>query len=315
MMPDEPPSRSARSIAGRATTASSERRGFGVTGWFRRLMEGLRGLCQGHPEDREALRALLREAEQRSLLGADTLAMIEGAMGVAELRVRDIMVPRADMVVVRRDMSPEAMLPVIVESGHSRFPVVGDSRDELIGILLAKDLLRYFQQQSSGDADAADFDLKDLLRSPVLVPESKRLNVLLAEFRASRNHMAVVVDEFAGIAGLVTIEDVLEQIVGEIDDEHDVDDEEGDIRQHSERRFSVKARTLVEDFNDSFGSDFSDEEFDTVGGLVMHAFGHMPERGESVRLGDFDFKVLRADSRRLHLLRVTKGLPPETPTP
>jgi magnesium and cobalt transporter len=254
----------------------------------------------GEPQDRDDIIELLRDAQSRGLLTPDVLAMLEGALQVSDMRVRDIMVPRAQMIVLRRDASPAQLLPVIVESGHSRFPVIGETRDEVVGILLAKDLLRYF-----ADEHRESFNLKEVMRPAAMIPESKRLNDLLRDFRESRNHMAIVVDEYGGVAGLVTIEDVLEQIVGEIDDEHDFDEDEGDIRRHGRHRFTVKARTPVEDFNAYFGSGFSDEEFDTIGGLVTHALGHLPERGESVRLDRFDFKVLRADSRRLHLLRVT----------
>jgi len=243
----------------------------------------------------------LRDASKRGLLDSDALAMIEGVLQVAEMQVRDIMIPRSQMVVVERDADPRSYLPVIIESAHSRFPVIGESRDEIVGILLAKDLLAWLAQR-----EEKRFDIREALRPAVFIPESKRLNVLLKEFRASRNHMAIVVDEYGGVAGLVTIEDVLEQIVGEIEDEHDVD---GDtyIMRYGPNRHTVKALTPIEEFNDYFGTDFSDEEFDTIGGLVMHAFGHMPKRGEKVTLGQFQFKVLRADNRRIHLLQLLKA--------
>jgi len=252
----------------------------------------------GEPQDKEQLIELLKDARQRELLDTDALSMIEGVLQVSDLRVRDIMIPRAEMVYLRRDDPLEKILQVAVKSAHSRFPVIGDDRGEVVGILLAKDLLSFCV-----DSARRAFNIRDLLRSAVFVPESKRLNVLLKEFRASRNHMAIVVDEYGAAAGLVTIEDVLEQIVGEIDDEHDYDEGSGIFRRgHNE--FSVKARTPIEDFNEYFGSDFPDEEFDTIGGLVVNAFGRLPQRGETVELGRFRVSVLRADSRRVHLLSI-----------
>jgi magnesium and cobalt transporter len=217
---------------------------------------------------------------------------------VVELQVRDIMVPRSQRANVNRDDPPEEILPMVVESGHSRFPVIGDDRDQIVGILLAKDLLRYF-----AEGGRANFDIKECLRPAVFIPESKRLNVLLKEFRVSHHHMAIVVDEYGGVSGLVTIEDVLEQIVGDIGDEYDTDDDL-DIRKEGERQFTVKAQTRIDEFNGYFGSDFSDEEFDTISGLAINSLGRLPRRGESFSLGGLEFKVLRADRRRLDLLRV-----------
>ena len=268
--------------------------GSGQRSWLERLGQAL----AGEPKDRQQLIDLLRDAQRRNLLDADALGMIESVLQVSELQVRDIMIPRAQMVVVNRDDTPAEILTVIIESGHSRFPVIGENRDEVVGILLAKDLLRYRLDE------AQRFDIRELLRPAVFIPESKRLNVLLNEFRASRNHMAIVVDEYGGVAGMVTIEDVLEQIVGDITDEHDI--EEGSfIRRRSETVYVVKALTPVEDFNEYFGTSFSDEEFDTIGGLVTHAFGHLPKRGESVTLSQLRFKVLRADSRRVQSLELS----------
>ena len=267
-------------------------------GWFRRLVGG------GEPRDRAELAEELRDAGRRGLIDADALAMIEGVLAVADLQVRDIMVPRSQMVVVDRDDAPEKLLPVIVESGHSRFPVIGEDRDQVVGLLLAKDLLRFFGEDGSGE-----FDMREVLRPAVFVPESKRVNVLLKEFRVSRNHMAVVVDEYGGVSGLVTIEDVIEEIVGDIADEYDIEEDQT-IRREAERQYTVHALARIEDFNEYFGSEFSDEEFDTIGGLVMHQFGRLPKRGESVAIEGFDFKVLRADRRRIDLLRVTA--PPGT---
>jgi len=267
----------------------------GSAGWLKRLVGG------GEPRDRAELAEVLREAGARGLIDADALTMIEGVLGVAELQVRDIMVPRSQMAVVERDAPPGEIIPAVAESGHSRFPVIGEDRDQVVGILLAKDLLRWYSEGGDG------FDIREVLRPAVFVPESKRLNVLLKEFRVSRNHMAIVVDEYGGVAGLVTIEDVIEEIVGEIDDEHDIEDDEP-IRREGDRQYSVRALTRIEDFNDYFGTSFSDEEFDTIGGLVMHQFGRLPRRGESVSIEDFEFRVLRSDRRRIDLLRV---VPPD----
>jgi magnesium and cobalt transporter len=264
----------------------------------RSWLDRLTHLLSGEPKDRDELIDILREAQQRHLLDADALGMIEGVLQVSEMQVRDIMIPRSQMAVVSRDDAPDVLLPAVVESGHSRFPVIGDDRDEVVGILLAKDLLGYFQAD-----DKARFNMRDLLRPAVFVPESKRLNVLLKEFRASRNHIAIVVDEYGGVAGMVTIEDVLEQIVGEIEDEHDID-EDVFILKHSDTRYTVKALTPIEDFNEFFGTDYSDEEFDTIGGLVLHGFGHLPKRGETFNVGRFHFRVIRADNRRIYLLQV-----------
>ncbi len=265
--------------------------------WFQRVLQVL---ASNEPQDKEELITLLRDAEQRSLLATDTLAMIEGAIEIAEMHVRDIMIPRAQMKVLEADELPERLAKYVTETGHSRFPVTGESRDDVQGILLAKDLLEYF---TSG-ADNSQFNLRDIMRPAVFIPESKRLNVLLREFRTSRNHMAIVVDEYGGVAGLVTIEDVIEQIVGEIDDEYDIDDEVF-IKPREHGVFSVHSITPIEDFNAFFKTNFSDEEFDTIGGLVMQAFGHLPKKGEQLTLGKFDFEVSRADNRRIRTLRVS----------
>jgi len=262
--------------------------------WLEKLSQAL----SGEPKDRQQLLELLQEAEQRNVMGADALVMIEGVLQVADMQVRDIMVPRAQMTVVERDHELEEMLPIITRSAHSRFPVIGDTRDDVVGILLAKDLLPFFH------SDKNSFILRELLRPAIFVPESKRLNVLLKEFRASRNHMAIVVDEYGGVAGLVTIEDVLEQIVGEISDEHDIDDDSY-FKKHSDTEFTVKALTPIDEFNEQFFSHFNDDEFDTIGGAVINAFGHMPARGDSLTIGSISFDVLAADSRRLHLLQVS----------
>jgi magnesium and cobalt transporter len=275
----------------RPSTGSSQLR------WLDRLGQVL----LGEPRDREQLIELLRSAQQRELLDLDALAMIEGVLQVSEMQVRDIMIPRSQMVVVERDAPLEEMLPVIIDSAHSRFPVVGDSRDDVEGILLAKDLLRLHAAEQAGEA----LEMQDFLRPAAFIPESKRLNVLLNEFRNSHNHMAIVVDEYGGVSGLVTIEDVLEQIVGEIDDEHDIVDDGHDILRHTDNRYTVKALTPIDEFNEYFGSEYSDEEFDTIGGLVMNGFGHVPKRGEEIDIDRFHFKVLRADNRRIHLLQLS----------
>lgn len=268
------------------------------------MLEKISRMFLDVPSDRKELIEILQKSQKRNLFDADALTMIEGVFEVAEIQVRDIMVPRSHMAVLDLDHSYEEMLPVVIESGHSRFPVIGDGRDEIIGILLAKDLLRYCNL-----AERKNFEIKDVLRPPIFVPESKRLNVLLKEFRSSRNHMAIVVDEYGGVAGLVTIEDVLEQIVGEIDDEHD-DADAANIRRLGINRYSLKALTDIEEFNEYFGSRFSDEESDTIAGLIMKHLGHLPKRGEAVQIERFLFKVMSADSRRIkHLQMVLLPVP------
>jgi magnesium and cobalt transporter len=262
--------------------------------WLRRITDTF----SGEPRDMSELTTVLQQARDRGIVNPDAYEMLEGVLQVSELQVRDIMVPRSQMVIVNRDDPPEAILPVVIESGHSRFPVIGEDRDQIVGILLAKDLLRYFV-----GGGRENFDIKECLRPVAFIPESKRLNVLLKEFRVSHHHMAIVVDEYGGVSGLVTIEDVLEQIVGDIGDEYDVD-EDLDIRREGERQFTVRAQTPIEDFNNYFGTSFSDEEFDTIGGLAMNSLGRLPRRGETFTLGGHEFKVLRADRRRLDTLRV-----------
>ena len=251
------------------------------------------------PKTRQELFALLREANRNNLLDDDALGIVEGAMEIDELKVRDIMIPRSQMICIQVDQSPEEFLPAIIEAAHSRYPVIGENTDEMIGILLAKDLLPLIL------ARPQDFNLRQLIRPCIFVPESKRLNVLLKEFRANHNHMAIVIDEYGGVDGLVTIEDVLEQIVGDIEDEHDSDDDNF-IRQLPTGDFVVKALTPVEDFNEFFKSGFSEDDYDTIGGVVMSAFGHLPKRNETIELEQWRFRVVNSDSRRLHLLRVSK---------
>ncbi len=248
---------------------------------------------------RDELSEILASCRQRELLGAEEYAMLQGVLEVAETKVREIMVPRSQMVVLEKDDAPEDLLKAIVDSGHSRFPVIGEDRDEVVGTLLAKDLLRYFAEGGEGAA----WKIDQLLRPAVFIPESKRLDTLLSEFRESHNHMAIVVDEYGGIAGLATIEDVIEQIVGDIDDEHDPE-EAAFIQPQDDGRFVVRALTRMEDFNEHFGVALDDEEYDTVGGLVIHELGRLPRRGERLEFGGFRFKVLRADRRRVDTIEV-----------
>jgi magnesium and cobalt transporter len=271
--------------------------------WLKRLTQSF----AAEPQNRQQLLEILREARTRGLLEADALPMLEGVLEVSDLQVRDIMVPRAQMVFVRRDDPASRILPTVVESGHSRFPVMDEDRDDIVGILLAKDLLRLVSSEAR-----ERFDIREFMRPAVFVPESKRLNVLLKEFRGSRNHMAIVVDEYGGVAGLVTIEDVIEQIVGEIDDEFDVEDDQN-IRKEGERAFLVRGVTRIEEFNEYFGAHLSEEEgFETVAGLLMKQLGRLPRRGECANIEGFEFRVTRADRRRIDALRV---VPPRDVTP
>ncbi len=263
--------------------------------WWDRLGH----MFSGEPRNREELVEELRAAQANGLLSKDTLTMVEGALKVTELSVDDVMVPRAQIVMISADSPLSEILAAVVESGHSRFPVHGEDKDEILGILLAKDLLKYF-------GDGAHFDIRAILRPAVLIPESMRLNVLLAEFRLTRNHMALVVDEYGGVAGLITIEDVLEQIVGEIDDEHDDEDVPQLMHEQAGGDWLVSALTPIEDFNERTGAEFSDEEYDTVGGMVTSEFGHLPEVGEEVAIGGYLFHVTEADDRRVQQFRVAR---------
>ncbi len=264
----------------------------------RRWLEPLTHFLSGTPQNRADLKGFLDLAVSNELIDDDAKTIMEGALSVSDMQVRDIMIPRAQMTVIKIDAELNEALPQIIHAAHSRFPVIDDNLDNVVGILLAKDLLPLILEREH------QFNLRDLLRPAVVVPESKRLNVLLREFRQNRNHMAIVIDEYGGVAGLVTIEDVLEEIVGEIEDETDVD-EGRDISSISHADFFVKAQTPIDDFNEHFGVQFSDEEFDTIGGLVVNAFGHVPTRNETTYLDRFEFKVVSADQRRLISLRVT----------
>ena len=264
----------------------------------RSWLDKITHLFSSEPRTRADLEDVLSIAADNEVIDQDARSIIEGAMQVSDMQARDIMIPRSQMVVIKAEQNLEEILPQIIRAAHSRYPVIGDSNDDVLGILLAKDLLPLIL-----DREHADLQIADLLRQTLVVPESKRLNVLLREFRENRNHMAIVIDEYGGVAGLVTIEDVLEEIVGEIEDETDVEEDQF-IRKISDQDFFVKALTPIEDFNSYFNANFSAEEFDTVGGLVLQAFGHMPARNEVTTLEDFEFKVINADQRKIHSLRM-----------
>jgi magnesium and cobalt transporter len=268
------------------------------------LLERLSSLLLREPEDRDQLIELLHSAFERRLLDAEALSMIEGVLQVSETQVRDVMIPRSQMDMIDVAESPEKFIPFVIETAHSRFPVFEDNRDNVIGILLAKDLLRFYAEE--------EFNVREMLRPAVFVPEAKRLNVLLKEFRANRNHIAIVVDEYGGVSGLVTIEDVIEQIVGDIEDEYDFDETEDNILVDRSGRYRVKAVTEIADFNNHFGTRFADDDYDTVGGLVVGRFGRLPKRGDTIVVDGFTFQVLRADSRKVHSLLVEKPKAKET---
>ncbi len=259
-------------------------------------------------DDTKSLINILRQAEQNQIIDADGLSIIEGALQVNDMQVREIMIPRSQVATIDITDSPYDIIPKVIEAGHSRFPVIGESKDDVVGILLAKDLLPLVLDSESR------FNLKDVLRPAIFVPESKRLNVLLKEFRENKNHMAIVIDEYGGLGGVVTIEDVLEQIVGEIEDEYDVD-EEDQIKKVDKDSYTVKALTPIEDFNNFFHSKLPDDEYDTIGGLVLDQFRHIPERDETVGIGPYVFKVLNADSRQIRLLLVTTVFAEDTGEP
>ncbi|HVJ28845.1 MAG TPA: transporter associated domain-containing protein [Gammaproteobacteria bacterium] len=267
----------------------------GVSGWWQRLVQGRAGEVKSREDIVEFLEGFL----ERGIVGEDEFAMLQGVLEVADTQVRDIMIPRSQMVVVSKDQTGEEVLKIITESNHSRFPVIGDDRDEVVGIVLAKDVLKHFI------VNKEPFDIQNFLRPAGFIPESKRLNTLLTEFREGRNHMAVVVDEYGGVSGLATIEDVLEQIVGDIDDELDPE-EASSIQPQDGGKYSVMALTRIDEFNEFFNTELSDADYDTVGGLVMHELGRLPRRGEQLDFAGLRFKVLRGDRRRLHTLEVTR---------
>jgi magnesium and cobalt transporter len=276
--------------------------------WLRKLSRKMAGEAQ----DRGEVIEYLRDATLRGVIEGDALPMLEGVLAVSDIQVRDIMVPRAQMTVLNRGDEGAALLKTVIESGHSRFPVMDEDREKIVGVLLAKDLLRLAAHHPV-DGEGVQFDIKEFMRPPVFVPESKRLNVLLREFRRSRVHMAIVADEYGGVAGLVTIEDVIEQIVGDIDDEHDID-EDVNIRKDGERQYIVRGQTPIDEFNEYFQTELSDDEFDTVAGLVMKQLGRLPRRGETLQLADCEVKVMRFDRRRIDTLRLTAPrdiVPPE----
>ncbi|OBU07148.1 CNNM family magnesium/cobalt transport protein CorC [Morganella psychrotolerans] len=272
-------------------------------GFFSQLRQQL---FHGEPKSREDLVEVIRDSEQNALIDPDTRDMLEGVMDISDQRVRDIMIPRSQIVTLKRNQTLDECLDVIIDSAHSRFPVISEDKDHIEGLLMAKDLLPFMR------SDAEEFSIDKVLRHAVVVPESKRVDRLLKEFRSQRYHMAIVIDEFGGVSGLVTIEDILELIVGEIEDEYD-DEDDVDIRQLSLHSYSVRALTQIEDFNDAFGTHFSDEEVDTVGGLVMQAFGHLPTRGETIEIDNYMFKVAMADSRKIIQLHVK--IPDDAPIP
>lgn len=261
-------------------------------------LERISNAFSGDPKDRQALYAIIKEAHKNDIIDNDALYMIKGALKVSEMQVRQVMIPRAQMTVIPKDAEIETILSIIVESGHSRFPVVGDDKDEIEGVLLAKDLLKYFTESHDG------FVLSAFLRKPVVVPESKRVNILLNEFRTSRNHMAIIIDEYGGVAGLVTIEDLLEEIVGEIDDETD-EQEDPLIQQLTENSYKVNALLTIEEFNEFFDSEFSNDEFDTIGGMLVNLEGRLPDIADEIVVEKFNFKVLSCDNRRLEQLELT----------
>lgn len=278
-----------------SSSPSSEANKIRSRSWLEKMFIGF----ATEPKSREELLDIIRGAVNNKVVDQEALSIIEGALDVANQQVREIMIPRSQMVLIKENETPREFLPKVIESGHSRFPVIGESSDDVKGILLAKDLLPLILNGQE------NFKLDAILRPANIIPESKRLNVLLKEFREMRYHMALVIDEYGGISGLVTIEDILEEIVGEIEDETDEDNEDF-IRQVSENDYILKALTPIEDFNEHFGTAFSDEEFDTIGGIVTQAFGHMPGRNEMVEIGNFSFRVLYSDSRQVHLLRLSK---------
>lgn len=266
---------------------------------MKKLVAWLRHRLSHDPQNPEELMTVLRKAAVHNIVDNESLRMMEGALQVANMKVRDIMVPRSQMIIIESNTSLEQLLPIAAENQHSRYPVIGENRDEILGVLLVKDLLPFLLQTTK------KFDLIKILRPAIFIPESKRLNVLLNDFRENHHHMAIVVDEYGGISGLVTIEDVLEEIVGEIEDESDTDDPDTHIKKIAEFQYSVKSLTSIDLFNSSFNCDFSTDEFDTIGGLIMNRFGHMPKRGESLTINQFRFKILHADNRRIRLLKVT----------
>lgn len=265
----------------------------------RSWLERLSAFIGREPQNREQLMDILRDAEERDVVSAEMLGMIERILQVSEMQVREVMVPKAQMVLFEKNSKLEDLLPIVIESGHSRFPIIDPDNNNVIGILLAKDLLKYCYNK-----EQHRFSMMDIIRTTTFTPQSKRLDILLREFRINRNHMAIVLDEYSHVAGLVTIEDVLEQIVGEIEDEYDIEEEDGLIRKHADGSHVVKAQTPIDEFNEYFKTDFSDDEYDTIGGIILHTFGRLPKRGESIKIKNWRFRVLQSDNRRIYLLEV-----------
>ncbi len=275
-----------------------KKRNFTIKG--RNLLKKIGRSLVGEIKDKSHLLTILRDVQSRNVISNETLSMIEGVMDVTDMQVREVMIPRSQMVVIKSDASADEIIPHIIDSAHSRFPVIGDNRDDVDGIILAKDMLNFFAKEKH-----ETLDLREYMRPAVFIPESKRLNVLLKDFRVKRNHIAIVIDEYGGVAGLVTIEDVLEEIVGEIEDEYDVE-EEADIVAHGKGIYIVQALTELDNFNDFFKSKLSSNKFETIGGIIMNAFGYMPQRGEEITLEKLLFKVTRADHRRIYQFKVSK---------
>ncbi len=267
----------------------------------RSWLERITAILAREPQDREQLMEILRDAQDRDVLSEEMLGMIERILQVSEMQVREVMVPKTQMVVLEKDSDLEEILPIVIESGHSRFPIVDSTFKEVSGILLAKDLLKFYFNK---EKETGTFNMADVVRPAVFTAQSKRLDILLREFRVNRNHIAIVLDEYGNVAGLVTIEDVLEQIVGEIEDEYDIDEDDAYIKKHSDEVYIVKAQTPIDEFNEYFHTKFEEEEFDTIGGIILQAFGHLPKRGENVKLQNLRFKVLHSDNRRVYLLEV-----------
>jgi magnesium and cobalt transporter len=302
MSGDKPPSINSNSEASTVSKASFK-------SMFSKWMGGFAHLFRETPQDRQDLISVLKSAEENSLMNPELLAMMEGVIHISELQARDIMIARPQMVVVNDEMGFDEMINNIVESGHSRFPVVGDNRDDIEGIILAKDLLQFSAEISNaqkGKSKPAKFAIKDFLRPAAIIPESKRLDTLLKEFRTNHNHMAIVVDEYGCVGGLVTIEDVLEQIVGEIEDEYDLEGDEDGIQKVAENEYILKGITEIEEFNDYFSSQLNDEEYETIGGILLQAFGHVPVKDEGIEIDNFKFEIVAADTRKIKIIRVAR---------
>ena len=270
-----------------------------MTDKSRNWLERLSTLIAREPQDKEQLLEILHDAEDRDILSPDMLGMIQRILQVSEMQVRDVMVPKVQMIVVEKNIKLEELLPLVIESGHSRFPVIDPNNKDILGILLAKDILQHFTH-----TDKKPFDINQIIRPAVFAPQSKRLDILLREFRVNRNHIAIVLDEYSHVSGLVTIEDVLEQIVGDIEDEYDIDEDDVYMKQLNDGTYIVKAQTPIEEFNNYFGAEFSDSEFDTIGGIVLREFGHLPKRNEMLKIDQWRFKVLHSDNRRIYLMEV-----------